>query len=123
MTTTRKNSVSRDDEGEIILDEKWKTPKEALYYFSNEDVYGPEPQYCEQPMIYVLMYILYMLRRVMENEKEKLGFFGKLIQKYLVEDFLNYASVDDFIKEEDNLRKKLIRNEEGFEIVQNPLNF
>ena len=117
------NHFSRDDEGEIILDEKWKTPKEALYYFSNEDVYGPEPQYCEQPMIYVLMYILYMLRRVMENEKEKLGFFGKLIQKYLVEDFLNYASVDDFIKEEDNLRKKLIRNEEGFEIVQNPLNF
>lgn len=117
------NHFSRDDEGEIILDEKWKTPKEALYYFSNEDVYGPEPQYCEQPMIYVLMYILYMLRRVMENEKEKLGFFGKFIQEVFFEGFLNHASVYDFIKEEDNLRKKLIRNEEGFEIVQNPLNF
>lgn len=117
------NHFSRDDEGEIILDEKWKTPKEALYYFSNEDVYGPEPQYCEQPMIYVLMYILYMLRRVMENEKEKLGFFGKFIQEVFFEGFLNHASVYDFIKEEDNLRKKLIRNEKGFEIVQNPLNF
>lgn len=69
------------------------------------------------------MYILYMLRRVMENEKEKLGFFGKFIQEVFFEGFLNHASVYDFIKEEDNLRKKLIRNEEGFEIVQNPLNF
>ena len=111
---------ARDDDGEIILD-SYRTPKKAMYIFT-EKMIEPKPLYCEQPMIYVLAYVLEMVRRLKVQEKDSEGFF-RGIWRVFQENFFNLASVQDFMSERDNIKKAMKKVDNGYEIVSNPLNF
>lgn len=111
---------ARDDDGEIILD-SYRTPKKAMYIFT-EKMIEPKPLYCEQPMIYVLAYVLEMVRRLKQNEQDSEGFF-RGIWRAFQENFFNLASANDFMSERDNIKKVMKKVDNGYEIVSNPLNF
>lgn len=112
---------ARDDDGEIILDPKFRTPQKAIYIFT-ERMTEPKPLYCEQPMVYVLTYVLEMMRRIKEQEKDSEGFFGG-IWRWLQEGFFHLASARDFMRERENIKKAMKKSGNGYEIISNPLNF
>ena len=64
---------ARNDDGDIILDPNYGTPQKAIYMFT-EKMSEPKPLYCEQPMIYVLTYVLEMIRRIRKHQKDSAGF-------------------------------------------------
>ena len=111
---------ARNEDGDIILD-SYHTPQKAIYIFT-EKMNEPKPLYCEQPMIYVLTYVLEMVRRIKQNEKDSEGFFGG-IWRFFQEEFFNLASAKDFLSERDNIKKVMKKSGNGYEIVSNPLNF
>lgn len=112
---------ARDDEGEIIFDPKYNTPQKAIYIFT-EKMTEPAPLHCEQPMVYVLAYVLEMVRRIRQREKTSEGFFDG-IWRYLQESFFNLASAKDFMSERDNIKKAMKKSGNGYEIINNPLGF
>ena len=112
---------ARDDEGEILLDPKFRTPQKAIYIFT-ERMTEPKPLYCEQPMVYVLTYILEMVKRIKEQEKASEGFFGG-IWRWFQEEFCNLASAKDFMRERENIKNVMKKSGNGYEIISNPLNF
>lgn len=80
--------------------------------FLKDDVQGYSPKFCEQPMIYALIYIL---MQELQKEKNLLG--RNRLLKGISDDQLNEAI--------NTLRKKLKRNygnyaEDGFYFIQNP---
>ena len=115
----------RDEEGNILIDEKWKTPSKATFYFPDANVGKPEPLYCEQPMIFILYYLLEMVVR----EKRKVDDKNKKnpIYKWFLDNvwgkLWNLPSIEDFVAEKDSLKKKMKTHGDGFEIVKNPLKF
>ena len=112
---------ARDDDGEIILDPKFHTPQKAIYIFT-EKMSEPKPFYCEQPMIYVLAYVLEMVRQIKQQKRDTEGFFGG-IWRFFQEEFFNLASAKDFLSERDNIKKAMKKTDNGYEIVSNPLGF
>ena len=112
---------ARDDEGEILLDPLTNTPQKDIYIFT-EKMVEPAPLYCEQPMIYILAYSLEMARRLNQRKKSSEGFFDG-IYRYIREAFFNLASAKDFMSERDNIKKAMKKTDNGYEIVNNPLNF
>ena len=112
---------ARDDDGEIILDPKFRTPQKAIYIFT-EKMSEPKPFYCEQPMIYVLAYVLEMVRQIKQQKRDTEGFFGG-IWRFFQEEFFNLASAKDFLSERDNIKKAMKKTDNGYEIVSNPLGF
>lgn len=112
---------ARDDDGDIILDPKFRTPQKAIYIFT-EKMSEPKPLYCEQPMIYVLAYVLEMVRQIKQQKRDTEGFFGG-IWRFFQEEFFNLASAKDFLSERDNIKKAMKKTDNGYEIISNPLGF
>lgn len=106
---------------EIILESEYQTPRKAFYIFTKK-MAEPKPLYCEQPMIYILSYVLAMIKIIKMNEKKGEGFFGKIMRLFN-ETFLNVAAVEDFVQEQDLIKQAMKKNGNGYEIFSNPLNF
>lgn len=96
-------------------------------YCTPEGAIKPEfaPKYCEQPLLYALMF---------ENEKIEKGYYSnpkffnaqgkKKVTGHIIEwiqDKRDLVKDTDYIKELSKLEKKMIRKENGFEIIQDPL--
>lgn len=83
----------RDDGGEIILENG--TPQHANYIFTDEAGNCPRPEYCEQPLFYVLAYTLAMAQRVRAHKQNMWSGMLSLFQ----EKVLNWPSARDYLNE------------------------
>ena len=98
-------------DGEIDLDPTFRTPIKPIYKFTKRGA-RPEPLYCEQPAVYVLAYLL----KVLSQQRRSLYDWIRTI-------FGNFASKDDFINECNTITARMKKTGEGYEMVNNPLNF
>lgn len=107
----------------IIIDPKYKTPKYPLYGFMDNAKGSPEPLYCEQPLVYVLVFVLATAKKVKEakkvHSKNPFHIWRKLFTT-LGEKFCNMPSADDYMKEVQNLKNKMVLRD-GYEIITDPL--
>lgn len=72
------------------------------------------PKYCEQPLFFILNYLIKMAER---NKLQQ-----NLISRWFTETFTNTAKLADLVKSKDILEKLIETDaDKGFEIVQNPL--
>lgn len=108
-----------DEKGKIIEDENFKLPKNVFYQIPRE-MKEPKPLYCEQPAVYVLAYVLEMIRRIVQQKENERGTLGNL-SAFVKNIFNSPASAQDFLNELDTIKHKMKRDGNGYEIIQNPL--
>lgn len=111
----------RDENGNIKLDPDLQIPSVAKYNFVRIDC-DYSPQYCEQPLLYSLSYLLNYVEKLKRAEKQNSNLFQKLLRK-AKEYFGNLASADDFLAIKNEIAAKLKKKGDGYEIVSDPLNF
>ena len=103
-----------DEKGKILEDEKnSKLPQKAVYRIPME-MKSPNPLHCEKTMVYVLAYILTMAAR----QRQQGGILDGARSI-----FGNFASAEDFLNELNNIKQKMKKPYNGYEIVCNPLDF
>lgn len=105
------------DGAEIVLDPKYKTPKYPLYQFTADAKNAPEPLYCEQPLLYVLLYVLKCAEASKRKQYEN---WFQWIFVNIGETFFKMPSADDFLKESSNIQKAIKVDGDGYEIVTDP---
>lgn len=112
----------RRENGEILLDEQYHTPKEALYIFKDTSVREPHPKYCEQPMVYILSYVFEMARRARDPKNKNVIMRA---WQFVNEKFWSMPSAQDFFEERETVQKAMIKNdaESGYKLISNPLGF
>ena len=117
------SKFERDEETKKVkLNEKFGTPEKAIYCFPKMEVKGPEPRYCEQPMVYLLAYLLQLAGDIKENTYQRSNFLSKLViilQQKLGESI----SAMDYGEQRSVILEKLKRNGDGYRIIQNPMKF
>lgn len=88
--------------------------------YSSDYMSVPEyaPQYCEQPLVMILLYQLSKLKKIRENRK----WFTKIGRRFF-EIFGNLARDEDLLNNIPNLRKNLAVNTDGYltTILQDPI--
>lgn len=102
---------------EIIIDEEYKTPRYPLYRFTDEADSEPEPKYCEQPLLYVLLYIL----KCAEASKKKQ--YENVVSRFFLnigETFFKMPSAADFLKEITDIQAAIKVSGDGYEIITDP---
>lgn len=119
--TAQFSRFDSDEEGNIIEDAEGKPEKSYYIRLNAKDKSGSQynPEYCEQPLLYALEYLLYMARKQKENGKFKKNWFVKLLK--IFSDFFKLPSANDFLEQEEVIRKKLCKDVDGYEIVYNPM--
>ncbi|MDE7244714.1 MAG: hypothetical protein K2O18_12180 [Oscillospiraceae bacterium] len=108
------SDFERDENGDIIED-KEKIPRQANYIFTDNAGDAPNPQFCEQPLFYILAYTLAMAKRA----KEKGGLFSG-IQNAFQENILHWPSAEEYLGEYQVLCEKIsetLHSDNGYEIV------
>lgn len=114
----------RDEKSrEIIINEKTKTPKYPCYGFMDNAKGYPEPQYCEQPLVYVLAFILATAKKIKEDKKSRSKNPFRLIYNAILtfkENSFNIPSAEDYMKEINNLKAKMVLGD-GYEVITDPL--
>ncbi len=83
------------------------------------------PMYCEQPLLYTLMYEYKKISDEYVSKAYKNGVIGqkktsRVILEWLM-DKMSYAKDEDYKSELEKLNKHLKRTGNGFEIIQNPI--
>jgi len=106
---------------EIKINEKFKTPENPIYYFPDDKTTRPEPKHCEQPVVYLLSYIMQMA--IEEKENRKKGGPWKKLSMIIQEQFFNKASLEDYESQRTDILKRLKKNGDGYDILQNPMKF
>ncbi len=107
---------------EILIDEEFHTPQNAIYYFTDMPIKGYHPKYCEQPLVYLLAYLLQIAGQEKRNELKRMNLFGKLFNS-INEWFFHAASAQDYLKHKKQVLKKLKSEGDGYHIIQNPMDF
>lgn len=108
--------------GEINMDERFRTPQNSIYYFPDITVKKPAPEYCEQPLVYLLAYIMHMAGDAKKGNFSKNNLWGK-VWMYLQESFFNFSSAEDYYAQKNIIMKKLKKTGDGYHILQNPIKF
>ena len=117
----------RDSNGNIVIDENSNIPQTALYYFPNTNVNEPSPRYCEQPMIYLLTYMLEILSKLQKkNSNNILASWYMDVYNYCT-DYLNswlndVPSTKQYLEQKEIIRRQLIKDKDGFCVTSDPLN-
>lgn len=117
----------RDAEGNVIMDEKSNIPQTALYYFPNTEINEPSPRYCEQPMIYILTYMLEILSTVQKKNSGAgtLSSWYTDIYNYCVEyldSWLNdIPCTNQYLEQKEIIRRQLIKDKDGFCVTSDPM--
>jgi len=108
----------KTEKHEIIIDEKYKTPKYPYYEFTDKAGNEPEPKYCEQPLLYVLLYIFKCAER--SRLKQYKNWFTRFFAA-ISETFLNMPSAEDFLKEAQNIQENITTEGDGYEIAHDAI--
>lgn len=112
-----------DENNKTIVDKDTGLPEKPLYVFNKPmDKCKYDPKFCDQPLVYSLAYLLRLTHRNMEAKKTLANSFQKFFL-WISETFGNLASAEDFLSEEEIIKKCLKKFEDGYELVQNPLEF
>lgn len=106
--------------GEIKVNSQFHTPENAIYCFLDLSVKKPSPRYCDQPLVYLLVYFLQLAGDVKKDNYDKNSFWGKA-WIYLQESFFRYSSADDYYELKETLMGRLKKTGEGYHILQNPI--
>lgn len=108
---------------EYIMNKAYNYPAAPQYTLRQwtENI-KPEPQFCEQPLVYSLLYAIKMAEKGL-GSINKGGFFSRIGKKF--QSAMGRAFAEDFMPEEKMLLEKLKTqyNECGFEIITDPLGF
>ena len=112
----------RDKQTREIKINKFKTPEEAVYIFSDINVKKPSPKYCEQPVVYLLAYLFKMAEQK-KNKDFSQGTFLDKVGIFISEKFLNFASASDYDEQKKCVLKRLKKEDDGYHIIQNTLKF
>lgn len=108
--------------GDIKINKKYNTPENPIYYFPDLSIKEPQPQYCEQPVVYLLTFIMQMARDKKHKKLKKANLFETL-GIIIGENLFNISSYTDY----ENAKKELLKNikitNDGYCILQNPFNF
>ena len=116
-----------DEKEEIIMHKIRPIPMFSLYRFPNEKSYkeGFSPKYCEQPLVYILTYLLKMAQTV--KYPSATGFWQKI--KQFGKNLLTFCGILKMADDQDiqqaiiEISKQMERNpQNGFKIIQNSLN-
>ena len=102
------NRFKRDKNGDIQLD-NFGTPKEPIYWFPDMSKNEPEPKYCEQPLLYVLSYVLTLAK--MEKNS---GYITDIIWYWLQSNLLNFPSADDYLDQIGAIKQQLKTKGDGY---------
>ena len=113
----------RDEETmDIKINETSGTPVNAIYYFRDTAVKEPHPQHCEQPLVYLLVYLMQLARNAKRDDYDK----GVPLYKglLLLQQFLfRTTSAGDYDKQMETLMHALKKTGDGYRILQNPMQF
>ena len=104
------------DNNQEIEKNGYGVPAKPLYRFDASKEKA-EFQDCEQPLLYILMFMLENARRIKDMKKiPVLSFFYKVGEL-----FFKMPSAGDFMSQQNFLRSSIKRNADGYEIIQNPM--
>lgn len=113
----------RDKETGIIkINSQSKTPEKAIYCFPSMDVKEPEPKYCEQPLVYLLTYLMDSSGKDKKNLLKR-GMVWEKMWEMLMEKFFDSSSFEDYQKQKNSLLRKLKKSGEGYDIIIDPMNW
>jgi hypothetical protein len=119
MSNFEFSRFEEDEIGSIIVHQLRHVPMYSLYRFPNESLYneGLKPKYCEQPLVYILSYVLKMAQSV---GTANLSWYQKFIAFLGILKIAKDKEVQEAIS---GISSKIERNpSKGFKIIQNPLN-
>ncbi len=114
MGNLRFTRFETDENGDYLLNQSGY-PAQPLFRF-NENALKPEPEYCEQPLFYTLLFLLKWAEQ--SKKKSVFSFFDTLASR-----FLKIPGAKDFAEKSDFLRSKLEKEHDGYEILSDPLGF
>jgi len=109
---------------EYSMNKKYDFPNIATYRFDDKiQTYEPAPKFCEQPFIYIILYMLRITKQQL-SEKEN-SFWGKFIGNS-IKKLRGFAFAEDFASQEPELLDKIKTGnpphyECGFEILTDPI--
>lgn len=109
------NRFERDANGDIQINEGFGTPTKAIYWFPDMSKNEPEPQYCEQPLLYVLSYVLAKAKR--EKDKNKKGNIADIIWDWVQINWLNWPSADDYLSQMDSITQQVKKAGDGYSVL------
>lgn len=107
------------EDGDIILDTELMIPSMPKYIFKDISC-SYSPKYCEQPLLYTLAYLLDLMQKLKNSEKVNAGLFKKL-KLYLLETYRDLASAQDFLEHKKIITGQLKMEDDGYEIISDPL--
>lgn len=108
--------------GEIKVNEKYHTPEKAVYCFPDISVKKPAPKYCEQPIVYLLAYLMQLAGDKKSDQFEQGNIFDKFGIKFQ-EWFFHTTSASDYLTQKNVVLQRLKKQDDGYHIVQNPMKF
>lgn len=119
-TVARFSHFERDlTTGNIIMNEKSKTPEKAVYVFLN-DAKGPIPQYCEQPITYLLAYLMQQAANIKKQRDQEKNILGQIATR-LNEKFFDAIAATDLFEKRNAIAKKIKTEGDGYRILQDPV--
>lgn len=108
------------DAHENIIEEAG-VARQANYVFTDNARKEPSPQFCEQPLFYILAYTLAMAKK----SKERGGIFAGVLNAFQ-EAILHWPSADEYLMEYENIHTKICETmfsidgtQSGYEVIKN----
>ena len=108
-------------DSQIEVDSVTQIPSIVKFLFLDMDA-TYTPQFCEQPLLYTLAYLLDLMTKLKEKEKQDSGLIANLIRA-IREKYGNLASAENFLAEKKLILEQLKKSDHGYELVNNPLRF
>lgn len=102
-----------DADGRIEENEEGN-PKKAIYQFTDMRKNRPEPKYCEQPLLYVLDYLLSQAENARRKEVE--GWWNSIVG-WFQENLFNWPAAGDYLSQKEVVQRKMIQDEDGYVIL------
>lgn len=106
---------------QIKVDSVTKIPDIVKFLFKDMNA-SYNPEFCEQPLLYILAYLFDLMNKLKEREKQNSGIIKNWIRG-LKEKYGNLASAENFLAEKRLIQGQLKKTNDGYELVNNPLRF
>lgn len=100
----------RDGEGEIELNDIGDA-KEAIYYFPDMNVSEPKPEHCEQPLLWILSFILRQAARRKADRNWLQSILGGFWDAWF-----NMPSLDDYLRQFQRITSFIKTDGDGYYI-------
>lgn len=109
----------------IKIDKNREIPEKSLYYFTKDAYQGnntrpqASPKYCEQPLVYTLLYALTLVTHMKQKRLPQVRKFNPVLDK-----FRNFASVSDYLDSKKGMYKNIeLYNKDGYFLISDPMKF